>query len=115
MLVTFRTKAHADITMFGNVATDLLKLAGMTGTVPTAILAPDIPSVIARLEDGLAQRNAAVPEDATLKAAGGTRDPAKYDPDAEPAVPLGHRALPLLALLRDAQAAGADVLVSASR
>jgi hypothetical protein len=43
------------------------------------------------------------------------RDPAKYDPDAEPAVPLGHRALPLLALLRDAEAAGADVIVSASR
>ena len=115
MLVTFRTKAHADITMFGNVAVDLLKLAGMTGTVPTAILADDIPSVIARLEEGLAQRNTPLPEDPSVKAAGGVRDPAKYDPDAEPAVPLGHRALPLLALLRDADAAGADVIVSASR
>lgn len=115
MLVTFRTKAHADITMFGNVATDLLRLAGMTGAVPTAILAADIPSVIARLEEGLAQRKAVVPADSAVKAAGGTRDPAKYDPEAEPAVPLGHRALPLLALLRDADAAGADVIVSASR
>jgi hypothetical protein len=83
--------------------------------VPTAILAGDIPSVIARLEGGLAQRKAMVPEDSVVKAAGGTRDPAKYDPEAEPAVPLGHRALPLLALLRDAEAAGADVIVSASR
>ncbi len=115
MLVTFRTKAHADITMFGNVATDLLKLAGLTGAVPTAILAGDIPAVIARLEGGLAQRNAMVPEDSAVKAAGGTRDPAKYDPEAEPAVPLGHRALPLLALLRDAEAAGTDVMVSGSR
>jgi hypothetical protein len=115
MLVTFRTKAHADITMFGNVATDLLKLAGMTGTVPTAILAADIASVIARLEEGLAQRHESVPADATVKAGGGVRDSAKYDPEAEPAVPLGHRALPLLALLRDADAAGADVMVSASR
>jgi hypothetical protein len=115
MLVTFRTKAHADITMFGNVAVDLLRLAGMTGAVPTAILAGDIPSVIARLEEGLARRNATVPDDAAVKAAGGVRDPAKYDPDAEPAVPLGHRALPLLALLRDADAAGADVIVSTSR
>lgn len=115
MLVTFRTKAHADITMFGNVAVDLLKLAGMTGTVPTAILADDIPSVIARLEAGLAQRNATIPDDAAVKAAGGVRDPSKYDSDAEPAVPLGNRALPLLALLRDADAAGADIIVSASR
>jgi hypothetical protein len=115
MLVTFRTKAHADITMFGNVAVDLLKLAGMTGTVPTAILADSIPSVIARLEEGLAQRNAPVPAEPGAKVAGGVRDPAKYDPDAEPAVPLGTRALPLLALLRDADAAGADVIVSASR
>jgi hypothetical protein len=115
MLVTFRTKAHADITMFGNVAVDLLRLAGMTGTVPTAILADDISAVIARLEEGLAQRNAPVPEDPAVKASGGTRDPVKYDSDAEPAVPLGHRALPLLALLRDADAAGADVIVSVSR
>jgi hypothetical protein len=114
MLVTFRTKAHADITMFGNVAVDLLKLAGLTGNVPTAILAADIPAVMARLEAGLAQRHA-VPADTTVKAAGGVRDPAKGDPDAEPAVPLGHRALPLLALLRDAAEAGADVLVSSSR
>ncbi len=114
MLVTFRTKAHADITMFGNVAVDLLKLAGMTGTVPTAILAADISSVIARLEAGLAQRNAPLPAAPAVKG-GGVRDPAKYDSDAEPVVPLGHRALPLLALLRAAAAAGADVMVSASR
>jgi len=43
MIVTFRTKAHADITMFANVAVDLLKLAGMTGNVPTAILGADVP------------------------------------------------------------------------
>jgi hypothetical protein len=115
MLVTFRTKAHADITMFGHVAVDLLRLAGMTGTVPTAILADDIPSVIARLEEGLAHRKEAVPLYPDVHAAGGVRDPAKHDPDAEPAVPLGNRALPLLGLLRDAAAAGADVIVSASR
>jgi len=115
MLVTFRTKAHADITMFGDVAVDLLKLAGMTGTVPTAILAGDIPSVIARLEEGLARRKAVVPDAAAVQRAGGAGDRAQDDPDAEPAVPLGHRALPLLALLRDAHEAGADVIVSASR
>jgi hypothetical protein len=84
------------------------------GTVPTAILAPDIPDAIARLEHGLAHRKAALPDDALVKTTGGTRDPAKGDPEAEPAVPLGHRALPLLALLRDAASAGADVMVRGS-
>jgi hypothetical protein len=109
MLVTFRTKAHADITMFGHVAVDLLKLAGMTGTVPTAILAGDVPAVLARLEQGLAQRSAGTSD------AGAARERVDDDRDAEPPVPIGHRALPLLALLRDAAAEGADVMVSASR
>ena len=53
MLVTFKTKAHADITMFGNIAIELLKLAGMTGNVPTAILADDVPDKLATLERAL--------------------------------------------------------------
>src|SRR5690606_24478116 len=53
MLVTFSTKAHPDITMFGDVAVQLLKLAGHSGTVPSAILARDIPATLARLEGGL--------------------------------------------------------------
>ncbi len=105
MLVTFRTKAHADITMFGDVAVALLKLAGLSGNVPTAILAKDIPAAIAKLEGGL-PGVPALPE-----------DPAKNpgdDPDAEPQVPLQRRALPVLGLLRAAQAAGADVLIQKS-
>jgi hypothetical protein len=114
MLVTFRTKAHADITMFGDVAVELLKLAGMTGDVPTAILASDIPAVIARLEAGVARRAEQVPAEPTTKSSTAEGDRAKDDPD-EPAVPFRHRALPLLALLRAASAAGTDVLVQASR
>lgn len=101
MLVTFSTKAHADITMFGDVAVALLKLAGHSGTVPSAILANDIPAALARLESGL-QLVPAVEQD---KAAGAD------DPEAEPAVPLRRRALPLLQLLRAAEAAGANVLI----
>jgi hypothetical protein len=114
MLVTFRTKAHANITMFGDVAVALLKLAGMSGTVPTAILARDIPDVLSKLESGLAQRSA-LPETPEVSAAGRARDASSDDPDAEPAVPLGHRALPLIELLRAAEQAGADVMVSATR
>jgi hypothetical protein len=114
MLVTFRTKAHADITMFGDVAVALLKLAGMSGTVPTAILAPDIPDVLSKLESSLEERRA-LPETSDVSAGGGPRDAATDDPDAQPAVPLGNRAFPLIELLRAANQAGTDVMVSANR
>ncbi len=39
MIVTFRSKAHADIIMFGDIAIKLLKLMGHSGTVPGALLA----------------------------------------------------------------------------
>ena len=114
MLVTFRTKAHANITMFGDVAIALLKLAGMSGTVPTAILARDIPNVLAKLESGLAERRA-LPETSEVDTSGGDRNASSDDPDAGPAVPLGHRAFPLIELLRAANAAGTDVMVSTTR
>ena len=103
MLVTFNTKAHAEITMFGDVAVELLKLAGLSGNVPSAILAADASETLARLERGLAQR----------KTADSGNPPSARSPDAEPVVPLDRRALPLIALLRDAAAAGTDVMIEA--
>ena len=44
MLVTFRSKAWGNVTMFGDVAETLLKMMGHTGTVPSALLAADIPA-----------------------------------------------------------------------
>ena len=110
MLVTFKTKSHADITMFGNVAIELLKLAGMTGSVPTAILAADVPGVLASLERALGAHRAAFGDSAPAlsETASGSRDGA-----AEPAVSLRNRALPVLELLRAAAAARTDVVVSA--
>ena len=114
MLVTFRTKAHADITMFGHVGVELLKLAGMTGNVPTAILSADVPGVLAKLEHALGEHRAAfgdsAPSTAEAKSDGnGAHD----DAAAEPGVPLRNRALPVLELLRAAAAAKTDVIVSA--
>jgi hypothetical protein len=116
MLVTFRTKVHADITMFGAVAVELLKLAGMTGNVPTAILGADVPRVLATLEGALVAHRAAHGDGAPSAAE--SREPSggrAGEPAAEPAVPLRNRALPLLELLRAAGAAHADVVVSARR
>jgi len=43
MLVTFITKAYADITMFGDVAVAMLKMMGHSTTVPGAIVAEEVP------------------------------------------------------------------------
>lgn len=113
MLVTFRTKAHADITMFGHVGVELLKLAGMTGNVPTAILAADVPGVLAKLERALGEHRAAFGDSAPSAAEARDRNGAQDDAPAEAAVPLRNRALPLLELLRAAAASKEDVVVSA--
>ena len=50
MLVTFKTEAYANITMFGEVAVTLLKLMGHSGTVPGALMAEDVPAALERLK-----------------------------------------------------------------
>jgi hypothetical protein len=104
MLVTFRTKAYANITMFGDVAKQLLELMGHSGTVPSAIKAEDVPIALARLEAAIAQRR---PADAA-KAAEDHRGHDGYD--APRKVTLSQRAVPLLELLRTAAANKHDVM-----
>jgi hypothetical protein len=101
MLVTFSCPAYADITMFGDVAVHLIQLMGHSGTVPSAILAEDVPAALERLE-------------AAVEARGHLPEPASSTPgeaeDAEPAVSLAHRALPLIELLRAAAKAECNVM-----
>ena len=99
MLVTFRTKAYANITMFGDVAQTLLKLMGHSGTVPSAIKAEDVPAALQRLRAGIAAQKPAP------RVADGDQDE-----DAERVVALAQRALPLLELLQAAAAQHADVM-----
>jgi Domain of unknown function (DUF1840) len=42
MLVTFTTKAYADITLFGDIVLAMLKMMGHSATVPGAILADNV-------------------------------------------------------------------------
>jgi hypothetical protein len=101
MLVTFRTKGHANITMFGDVAKQLLELMGHSGTIPSAIKAEDVPAVLARLEAAIAERKAVeAPDD----------ERPRDDYDAPRNVTLPQRAVPLLDLLRTAAARKADVM-----
>lgn len=53
MLVTFSCRATANITMFGDVAVQLVKMMGHSGTIPSAILAEDVASALKRLQAAL--------------------------------------------------------------
>lgn len=104
MLVTFSCPAYADITMFGDVAIRLLKLMGHSGTVPSALLAEDVPAARARLEAAVAaQGQLPLPEES------------EHTDDEEPAISLSHRALPLVELLKAAAKAECNVMWDSSR
>ena len=98
-MVTFSCPAYADITMFGDVAVHLLEMMGHSGTVPSALVAADVPAALERLE-------------AAVAAAGQSPVPgeASQAEDEEPAVSLGHRALPLIELLKAAAKAECNVM-----
>jgi len=96
MLVTFTTKAYADITMFGDVALVMLKMMGHSGTVPSAIRAEDVPAALSRLA-------------AAVNAGKSSPPPVGKDAD-EPVVSTAHRALPLINLLAAAAKDGCGVM-----
>jgi hypothetical protein len=102
MLVTFHTKAWSSITMFGDVAVALLKMAGHSGTVPSALRAEDLPVTIARLQRALA----AIPDE---KASPDNKSSGGNDQDPPPPVSLRVRAYPLIELLSAAAQQECDV------
>src|SRR5688572_17740170 len=105
MLVTFRTKAYANITMFGDVAKQLLELMGHSGTIPSAIKADDVPLALSRLETAITQRRATEASQAPE-----IEDDGRDEYDAPRKVTLSQRAMPLLELLRAAAAKKTDVM-----
>ena len=103
MIVTFKTKAHADIMMFGEIAIQLLKLMGHSGAVPSAIVAEDVPAALASLKKAIETHKAAKPRAAAP-------DEKEEDAPKEIPVDLSQRALPLIQLLEAAAAAKTDVM-----
>ena len=102
MLLTFHSKAWSSIIMDRAIAVTLLKMAGHSGTVPSAILAADIPAALTRLNQGLATAE---------PAAGGRQKPprrANEDDEPEP-VGIRLRAYPLIQMLTAAAAQDCDV------
>ena len=85
--------------MDGDIAVQLLKAMGHSGTVPSAILAKDIPAAVARLRSAVA----ATPPAQT--------SPNTDDKDQkEVLVSLRQRAFPLIDLLTRAAEKGAEVM-----
>lgn len=101
MLVTFTCEAYSDITMFGDVARHLLTMMGHSGTVPSAILAKDIPAALDRLKKAIESEKAAPIPDLTDN---------QDDDSNEKAVSLRHRALPLIELLTAAAKENCNVM-----
>lgn len=106
MIVTFRSKAHADIIMFGDIAISLLKLMGHSGTVPSALLAEDVPSALERLKTAIAAHQATVEDESDS-----VQEEEKEEEDSdERTVNLAHRALPLIELLEASATAKCNVM-----
>lgn len=105
MLVTFKTSAYSDITLFGDAAVSLLKLMGQSGNVPGAILAADIPEALQTLHEGLAKMSNA-------EAEGNTAESKSTWDDADDSAPvaLHTRAGPLVTLMQAAADANENVL-----
>ena len=90
MLITFKTSAYANITMFGDVGLELLEMMNFGKAVPGAITAENVPQALINLQQGLAKIPQQVGE------AAGAED------GDQPSISLHTRAVPLLELLKAA-------------
>ncbi len=95
MLVKFTSRSYADITMFGDVAKDMLSAMGQSGVIPGALNPQDIPRALENLQAAVDRSKA---------------EPAAQDDDESFQPGFAQRALPLLALLQAAIDADKDVI-----
>jgi uncharacterized protein DUF1840 len=110
MLVTFKSGAHSEFTMFAEIAEDLLKMMGHSGTIPSALAAKDVPEALKNLKQALEYEPDALVEETSsddehtdvegrapkVDALG---DNAGAVADEEPDVSLSGRAFPLIEML----------------
>lgn len=101
MLVTFSSTRTGSITMFRDVAEELITMLGGSRAIPGAIGAEEIPEAINRLRERL---------HAAPIAGDGTGKDHNDEDDGEPQIPLTTRAAPLIDLLERAGAANVGVL-----
>jgi hypothetical protein len=101
MLVTFKSDAYANIMMFGDAAHRLLKMMGHSGTIPSAILAEDVPAALDRLKRAIEEGKSRSQEPGSES----------RDTDADDqTISLTYRAIPLIELLTAAAKKHCDVM-----
>ena len=106
MLITFSSKAHNDVTMFGDIAQSLIKMMGYTTEIPGAITAEDVNSALVNLE-----KNLAVAADQQQIAQDKQQAVDIDDEDEkEPEIKITVRAIPLIELLKAAISAKSYVM-----
>ncbi|MFK8083283.1 MAG: DUF1840 domain-containing protein [Granulosicoccus sp.] len=110
MLVTFRTNAYSDITMFGTAAVALLKMMGQSGNVPGAIMVDDVPEALKLLNEGLKALADNTSGDILASETMSDQSTAFDDEEQEATIGLDKRAGPLVSLLEAAIAAKENVL-----
>ena len=89
MLITFKSKAYANILMLGDVGMKMLEMMDFGSSVPGAIDTPDVPAALHNLKLAL--------EKIPLQV-----EPAGDAEEDQPAVSLHTRAVPLIELLEAA-------------
>lgn len=110
MLVTFRSTATESITMFQDVAVQLLKLMGATGKIPGALSPDDVGPALQRLESATEQLKAGTRATAARPADNEDAEHEDEDEDREPPVDIATRAVPLLSVMKRAAAAHAELM-----
>jgi uncharacterized protein DUF1840 len=98
MLVTFKSGAHGEFTMFAEIAEDLLKMMGHSGTIPSALSAKDVPEALKCLKKAIEYEPGAAHEESS------TED------EEEPEVSISGRAYPLVEMLTAAAEDGSTVM-----
>jgi len=86
MLVTFKSGAHSEFTMFADIAEDLLKMMGHSGTIPSALAAKDVSDALKSLKKALEYEP-------------GTSEEEVLSEEDDPEVSMSGRAYPLVEML----------------
>ncbi|MEZ8284352.1 hypothetical protein BCU17_16840 [Vibrio splendidus] len=95
MLITFSCKAHASVTMFGEVGLQFIKMLGHSGTIPGAIDASAVPQALNNLRAAVAAEQSKPIEQENA-------NDESEEEVVEAPVNIGSRAFPLVELLKAA-------------
>lgn len=105
MLVTFSSKDHGNVTMFGDIAQSLITMMGFSTKVPGAIRAEDVASALVNLE-----KNIELVKQQQISHQDAQQAIDDEDDEKEPEIGIAVRALPLIDLLKSATAVKSYVM-----